>query len=65
MARSGTFDDLDAALNFHPFYLNMAGKGSNVGVNAIYYRFFGRTAHAGGAPVEHAETAGSLHQPAY
>jgi aminobenzoyl-glutamate utilization protein B len=50
MARSGTFDDLDAALNFHPFYLNMAGKGSNVGVNAIYYRFFGRTAHAGGAP---------------
>jgi aminobenzoyl-glutamate utilization protein B len=50
MARSGAFDDLDAALNFHPFYLNMAGKGSNVGVNAIYYRFFGRTAHAGGAP---------------
>jgi aminobenzoyl-glutamate utilization protein B len=50
MARSGAFDDLDAALNFHPAYINMAGKGSAVGVNAIYYRFFGRTSHAGGAP---------------
>lgn len=52
MARAGAFDDLDAALNFHPAYINMADKGSAVGVNAIYYHFFGRTAHAGMAPDE-------------
>jgi aminobenzoyl-glutamate utilization protein B len=52
MARAGAFDDLDAALNFHPAYINMAEKGSAVGVNAIYYRFYGRTAHAGMAPDE-------------
>lgn len=50
MARAGVFDDLDAALNFHPASLNMPAKGSAVGVNAIYYRFHGRSAHAGGAP---------------
>jgi aminobenzoyl-glutamate utilization protein B len=50
MARAGAFDDLDAALNFHPSFINMAQKGTSVGVNAVYYRFFGRTAHAGGAP---------------
>jgi aminobenzoyl-glutamate utilization protein B len=52
MGRSGAFDDLDAALNFHPSFFNMAQKGTAVGVNAIYYRFFGRTSHAGGAPHE-------------
>ena len=50
MARAGVFDDLDAALNYHPSGMNMPGKGSSVGVNAIYYRFFGQTAHAGGSP---------------
>jgi len=50
MARAGAFDDLDAALNFHPANINMPAKGGAVGVNAIYFRFFGRTAHAGGAP---------------
>ena len=52
MARAGAFDDLDAALNFHPANINLVSKGTNVGVNAIYYRFFGRTAHAGGSPHE-------------
>jgi aminobenzoyl-glutamate utilization protein B len=50
MAREGAFDDLDAALNFHPDEINMPAKGGAVGVNAIYFRFFGRSAHAGGAP---------------
>jgi len=50
MARAGAFDDLDAALNFHPGGSNEPSKGGAVGVNAIYYRFFGRAAHAGGAP---------------
>jgi aminobenzoyl-glutamate utilization protein B len=52
MARAGAFDDLDAALNFHPGTVNMPCKGSSVGVKSIYYRFYGRTAHAGGAPHE-------------
>jgi aminobenzoyl-glutamate utilization protein B len=52
MARAGAFNDLDAALNFHPSTRTHPSKGTNVGVNAIYYRFFGRTAHAGGAPHE-------------
>jgi aminobenzoyl-glutamate utilization protein B len=52
MARAGAFDDLEAALNFHPSFVNMASKGSAVGVDAIYYRFFGRSAHAGGSPHE-------------
>ncbi len=52
MARDGAFDDLDAAFNFHPGMLNAPSKGTNVGVNAIYYRFFGRTSHAGSLPYE-------------
>jgi aminobenzoyl-glutamate utilization protein B len=50
MARAGAFDDLDAALNYHPGSINMPGKGTCVGVRAYYYRFFGQTAHAGGSP---------------
>jgi len=52
MTRSGAFDDLDAALNFHPGSISSPSKGGAVGVNAIYYRFFGRNAHAGSAPHE-------------
>jgi len=50
MGRASAFNDLDAALNFHPSSINMPAKGGAVGVNAIYFRFFGRSAHAGGAP---------------
>ena len=50
MAQAGAFDDLDAALNFHPSNLNTPTKGVAVGVNAIYFRFYGQTAHAGGSP---------------
>jgi aminobenzoyl-glutamate utilization protein B len=52
MAQAGAFDDLDAAFNFHPSKVNMPSKGVAVGIQAIYYRFKGRTAHAGGAPHE-------------
>ncbi len=52
MARAGAFDDLDAALNYHPSSMNMPRKGSSVGVKALYYRFYGRAAHAGGSPHE-------------
>ena len=50
MARDGVFDDLDAALNFHPGSMNSVSKGSMVGLSDIKFRFHGRTAHAGGAP---------------
>lgn len=50
MARASAFDDIDAAFNFHPDVINMPTKGSTVGINAIYYRFHGRTAHASIAP---------------
>ena len=42
MAHAGAFDDLDAAFNFHPGYVNFASKGSLVGVNEIKFRFFGK-----------------------
>lgn len=50
MARDGVFDDLDAAFNFHPGNVNMAMKGSAIGVNRYRFRFHGRTAHAGASP---------------
>ena len=52
MARAGAFDDIDAAFNFHPDVINMPNKGSTLGINAINYRFHGRTAHASIAPHE-------------
>jgi aminobenzoyl-glutamate utilization protein B len=52
MVLEGAFDDLDAAFNFHPSDINLPSKGTAVGVSAIYYRFFGRTAHAGSGPHE-------------
>ena len=52
MARAGVFNDIDAAFNFHPDVINMSSKGSTLGINAIYYRFHGRTAHASIAPHE-------------
>jgi len=50
MAREGAFDDVDAALNWHPGQLNMPGKSRAVGVQDLTFRFRGRTAHAGGTP---------------
>jgi aminobenzoyl-glutamate utilization protein B len=50
MARSGCFDDLDVAFNFHPGSINMPGKGTAVGVYSVRFAFTGKTAHAGGAP---------------
>ena len=52
MARDGVFDDLDAAFNYHPDSKNTLMKGTCVGVNAIYYHFYGRSSHAGGLPHE-------------
>lgn len=50
MVRVGAFDDLDAALNFHPSRMNAPSKGSAVGVYDYTFRFHGTAAHAGGSP---------------
>jgi aminobenzoyl-glutamate utilization protein B len=50
MALAGAYDDMDVAFNFHPSTITMAGKGSSIGVYDAYFRFHGRTSHAGGSP---------------
>jgi aminobenzoyl-glutamate utilization protein B len=50
LARAGVFDDLDAALNFHPSSLNTPSKGSCSAINSILFRFHGTAAHAGAVP---------------
>ncbi|MBN1642689.1 MAG: amidohydrolase [Anaerolineae bacterium] len=50
MARAGAFDDLDAALNYHPDRMNAPTKGTHVGVYDLTFRFHGTAAHAGGSP---------------
>lgn len=50
MARAGVFDDLDAALNFHPSRINSASKGNLVGLGDLTFRFHGRAAHAAANP---------------
>lgn len=50
MARDGLFDDLDAALTYHPSYINMASKATTVAIVSSKFLFHGKTSHAGGAP---------------
>jgi len=50
MARDGLFNDIDAALTYHPAFINMASKASTVSITSSKFRFFGKSSHAGGAP---------------
>lgn len=50
MARDGVFDDLDAALTWHPMSYNSVGLGSNLAVDNLKFRFHGQTAHAAAQP---------------
>ncbi len=50
MVREGLFDDLDAALAWHPAPVAATGAISTAANNGINIRFFGRTAHAGVEP---------------
>jgi aminobenzoyl-glutamate utilization protein B len=50
MARDGWFDDLDAALHWHPASKNVVELRSNNALNGVEIEFFGQTAHAGGSP---------------
>ena len=50
MAHAGAFDDLDAAITWHPMELNTLWAGSCLAVDNARFRFHGRTAHAAGNP---------------
>ena len=50
MARAGAFDDLDAAITWHPGFNTSVWATSSNAVNNIKFRFRGRTAHAAGNP---------------
>ena len=50
MARDGLFDDLDAAITWHPSALNTATYRGSLAINAVRFAFHGRASHAGGAP---------------
>ncbi|ESP87468.1 amidohydrolase [Candidatus Halobonum tyrrellensis] len=50
MARAGAFDDLDAAMTWHPGDLNTPRMGSSNALNSLVFEFEGEAAHAGGSP---------------
>ena len=50
MARDGVFDDLDAAISWHPGDSNIVWNGSSLAMNSFKVNFYGLAAHAGGSP---------------
>ena len=50
MVREGLFDDVDAALHWHPGAKNGAAPRSSLAVIRFRVRFAGRAAHASGSP---------------
>ena len=50
MARDGVFDDLDAALTWHPSDANVTWNGSSLAMNSFKVNFYGVSAHAGSTP---------------
>lgn len=50
MARDGVFDDLDAAITWHPGGVTGVFRGTTLAMDNLKFRFFGRAAHAGVSP---------------
>lgn len=50
MAKGGAFDGLDAAITWHPGDVTRADTGSSLANYQVAYKFYGTSAHAGGAP---------------
>lgn len=50
MARADVFDDLDAAITWHPGYVNSVRLASALALNSFKVNFHGIAAHAGGSP---------------
>ena len=50
MARDGVFNDLDAALTWHPGRYNSPFMASTLSMNSVTYEFSGQSAHAAASP---------------
>lgn len=50
MVKAGLFDDVDAALTWHPGVVNAIMNMNALAVKQVYFRFTGISAHAGGSP---------------
>jgi len=50
MARDGLFDDVDAAISWHPSTFNAVQHGQSLANSRIDYTFSGKAAHAAAAP---------------
>ena len=50
MVRDGCFDGLDAAFGHHPGSMNAASLRSGLAIVSARFHFYGKAAHAGGAP---------------
>ena len=50
MARDGVFDDLDAAISWHPGNANIVWNGSSLALNSFKVNFHGMASHAGVEP---------------
>ncbi|MEM7343277.1 MAG: amidohydrolase [Chloroflexota bacterium] len=50
MARDGVFDDLDAAISWHPASTNIVWNGSSLALNSFKVNFHGVASHAGAEP---------------
>jgi aminobenzoyl-glutamate utilization protein B len=50
MARAGAFDDLDAAITWHPAYVNGLWAGSSLAMYSFKVHFHGVAAHGAGNP---------------
>ncbi|WP_410767337.1 amidohydrolase [Haloferax sp. DFSO60] len=50
MARDGAFDDLDAALTWHPSHLSAPFMAQTLAMNSVEYNFSGESAHAADSP---------------
>ncbi|WP_248930050.1 amidohydrolase [Paenibacillus hamazuiensis] len=48
MVKNGLFDDVDAAVTWHPGTTNHIMSSSSLATCQMYFRFHGRSAHAGG-----------------
>jgi aminobenzoyl-glutamate utilization protein B len=50
LVREGLFNDVDAALHWHPGNVNSAAQAGSMANISGKFRFYGRSAHAAGAP---------------
>lgn len=50
MVREGLFDDVDAVLSWHPWFVNTTWMASMLALNSVKFRFHGVAAHAAAAP---------------